>query len=109
MAHSRLQCRTADCNLASFSYACNLSVATYSYMVSEHVQERFKHGEGAPRELAIIVGRGQHPQQGGPKLKDTVQQLLQQHLHMDLTQVRDCPVECVMPLTYSLMLLVHIF
>ena len=52
-----------------------------------HVQERFKHGEGVPSELSIIVGRGHHVQQGGPKLKDTVQQLLQQQLHMNLDQV----------------------
>lgn len=51
------------------------------------MQERFKHGEGVPSELAIIVGRGQHAQQGGPKLKDTVQQLLEQQLHMNLDQV----------------------
>lgn len=51
------------------------------------MQERFKHGGGVPSELAIIVGRGQHVQQGGPKLKDTVQQLLQQQLHMNLDQV----------------------
>lgn len=51
------------------------------------MQERFKHGKGVPSELAIIVGRGQHVQQGGPKLKDAVQQLLQQQLHMNLDQV----------------------
>ncbi|KAL3142638.1 hypothetical protein ABBQ38_002947 [Trebouxia sp. C0009 RCD-2024] len=54
-----------------------------------NIQERFKHGEGVPSELSIIVGRGHHVQQGGPKLKDTVQQLLQQQLHMNLDWVSD--------------------
>ena len=82
-------------------------MAKYSYMGSEDVQERFKHGESVPREVAIIVGRGQHAQQGGPKLKDAVQQLLQQHLHMDLSQVRHCPMQRVMHHPYSSMLLVY--
>lgn len=68
------------------------------------MQERFKHGEGVPSELAIIVGRGQHPQQGGPKLKDTVQQLLQQQLHMDLDQVGIiCSSHCSYPSCISIL------
>lgn len=57
------------------------------------MQERFKHGEGVPSELAIIVGRGRHVQPGGPKLKDAVQQLLQQQLHMNLDQVSALYIE----------------
>lgn len=52
-----------------------------------NMQERFKHGEAVSRELVIIVGRGQHVQQGGPKLREAIEQLLRDQLHMDLTQV----------------------
>ncbi len=52
-----------------------------------NVQERFKHGEAVSSELVIIVGRGQHVQQGGPKLREAIEQLLRDQLHMDLNQV----------------------
>lgn len=51
------------------------------------MQERFKHGEAVSRDLVIIVGRGQHVQQGGPKLREAIEQLLRDQLHMDLDQV----------------------
>lgn len=54
---------------------------------SMNMQERFKHGEAVSRELVIIVGRGQHVQQGGPKLREAIEQLLRDQLHMDLNQV----------------------
>lgn len=51
-----------------------------------NIQERFKHGEAISSELVIIVGRGQHVQQGGPKLREAIEQLLRDQLHMDLDQ-----------------------
>ncbi|KAA6424792.1 MAG: hypothetical protein FRX49_04966 [Trebouxia sp. A1-2] len=51
-----------------------------------NIQERFKHGEAVSRDLVIIVGRGQHVQQGGPKLREAIEQLLRDQLHMDLDQ-----------------------
>ena len=52
------------------------------------MQGRFKSGKGIPAELAIIVGQGQHPQEEGPKLRDAVEQLLHQQLHMPVGQLQ---------------------
>ena len=60
-----------------------------------NMQERYKHGEAVSRELVIIVGRGQHVQQGGPKLREAIEQLLRDQLHMDLNQVT--PVSQLLP------------
>lgn len=57
--------------------------------------------------VRVHQGAGnQHAQQGGLKLTDAVQQLLRQHLHMNLSQVTDCPMQCVT--THSLLLLVYV-
>lgn len=52
------------------------------------VQERHKLGKTLPAELALIVGQSQHRPQGGPKLRDAVEELLHQHLHMPTRQLQ---------------------
>lgn len=57
------------------------------------LQERFKHGKSIPAELAIIVGQGQHAQEEGPKLRDAVEQLLHQQLHMPVKQLQQAATQ----------------